>query len=90
MTAPDRFLSPDSARPRSRRNTSARGLGTPHQQKRAGWVPAVNGGGVRCARGASCLYAELIDGVLVGGLIHAGAVATSARRIARAIVALAR
>jgi hypothetical protein len=32
----------------------------------------VNGGGVRCARGAYCEYAELIDGLLVGGLIHAG------------------
>jgi hypothetical protein len=35
-------------------------------------VPLVNGGGVRCARGAFCEYAELIEGVLVGGLIHAG------------------
>jgi hypothetical protein len=32
----------------------------------------VNGGGVRCARGPFCKFAELVDGLLIGGLIRPG------------------
>ena len=37
-----------------------------------GWAPAVASGMVRCARGAACRRAELVDGVLVGGFIEPG------------------
>jgi hypothetical protein len=43
-----------------------------HQTTRARLVPVVAGGTVRCARGAACRYAEVVDGVMVGGLIRAG------------------
>jgi hypothetical protein len=47
--------------------------GQPHQNLRAHWVPIVSGGGVRCARGRDCIYAEqLPDGTITGGIIHRG------------------
>ena len=36
----------------------------------AAWRPLVASGTVRCARGAACRRAELVDGVLVGGFIE--------------------
>lgn len=43
-----------------------------HHRRRKAAEQAVASGGVRCARGAACVYAEEIDGVLVGGIIHPG------------------
>jgi hypothetical protein len=40
-----------------------------HRGSRARLLPVVASGRVRCARGAACRRAELVDGVLVGGLI---------------------
>jgi hypothetical protein len=43
--------------------------------RRAGrrwWAARVATGLVRCARGGGCLRAELVDGVIVGGLIRPG------------------
>lgn len=49
------------ARGRDFRSTAERGYGARHQRTRKDWVPIVEAGGVRCARGAECLYA--VDGV---------------------------
>ena len=43
-----------------------------HRAGRRWWEPRVAAGVVRCARAAACVYAELVDGELVGGLIHQG------------------
>lgn len=43
-----------------------------HQSRRSRFAPLVRGGTVRCARGEECCYAEDLDGVMVGGLIHEG------------------
>ena len=40
-----------------------------HKRRRAIAAELVAEGDVRCARGAGCRFAELVDGVLVGGLI---------------------
>jgi hypothetical protein len=36
---------------------------------RKGWEFAVAGGRIRCARGAACKFAEVVDGRKVGGFI---------------------
>jgi hypothetical protein len=41
-----------------------------HKARRRRLEPIVQTGTVRCARGASCKLAELVDGVLVGGFIR--------------------
>ena len=41
-----------------------------HRRTRRRWRPLVASGTVRCARGAACRRAELVDGVLVGGFIE--------------------
>lgn len=51
------------------RSTSERGYDTAHQRRRAQEAPRVATGTVRCGRGAQCERAELVAGVLVGGLI---------------------
>jgi hypothetical protein len=64
-----------SARCRSRtkeRVAAARYWNPGHRGRRAAWRPAVEAGRVRCARGAACSRAEVVDGVLVGGLIRPG------------------
>jgi hypothetical protein len=43
-----------------------------HRSDRSRLVPVVSGGFVRCVRGLYCKYAEEVEGVLVGGLIHPG------------------
>lgn len=43
-----------------------------HKGRRRAWEPSVAAGVVRCARGAACKRAELVDGDLVGGLILPG------------------
>lgn len=43
-----------------------------HRRDRERLEPIVCGGTVRCARGGVCQYAERVNGVMVGGLIHAG------------------
>jgi hypothetical protein len=43
-----------------------------HRGRRRRLEPLVSTGTVRCAAGACCEYAEVVDGELVGGLIHAG------------------
>jgi hypothetical protein len=43
-----------------------------HRVNRSRLVPLVRGGTVRCARGEGCKYAERVNGIMVGGLIHAG------------------
>lgn len=53
----------------SRPSASQRGYGGEHRRLRAQWAPKVAAGTVRCARGAACKQAELIDEQLVGGLI---------------------
>jgi hypothetical protein len=55
-----------------RGTTTARGLGRHHQRTRADLAGLVATGRCRCARGAGCREAELVDGVLVGGLIRPG------------------
>jgi hypothetical protein len=42
------------------------------QQRRAAWRLRVASGRIRCRRGASCRFAELVDGELLGGLIREG------------------
>jgi hypothetical protein len=44
-----------------------------HRGARRRWAPIVAHGSVRCARGAACGWAELVDGELVGGFILPGA-----------------
>jgi hypothetical protein len=43
-----------------------------HRARRSQIAPLVNASGVRCARVPFCKYAELVDGLLVGGIIHVG------------------
>ena len=43
-----------------------------HRADRDRLAPLVRGGSYRCARGEACVYAELVEGVAVGGLIHPG------------------
>lgn len=43
-----------------------------HRGTRQAWAPRVATGTVRCARGAACSRAELVDGVLVGGFTRPG------------------
>ena len=50
-----------SAHPLERASTSGRGYGAGHQAERAGWLPVVAAGTVRCGAGAACRYAT--DGV---------------------------
>jgi hypothetical protein len=52
--------------------SSMRGYGYHHQLKRQRLKPLVASGTVRCARGPECIYAELVNGQLVGGLIKRG------------------
>jgi hypothetical protein len=59
----------DQHRADERPSTAERGYGRAHQRLRKTWEPKVAAGGVRCARGADCRYAE--DGL--GGVIHPGA-----------------
>ncbi len=55
-----------------RPETKLRGYGGDHQAKRRAAARLVASGAARCARGADCFYAELVDGKLVGGLIKPG------------------
>lgn len=58
---------------RQRRPSShARGYTRDHQGLRRKVKRHVDAGGVRCARGASCFYAEDVGGVMVGGIIQPG------------------
>jgi hypothetical protein len=43
-----------------------------HRGRRRSLEPVVATGTVRCARGAACLRADLVDGELVGGFIRPG------------------
>jgi hypothetical protein len=43
-----------------------------HQGTRRRLAPLVAQGWVRCARGAGCRRAEIVDGTIVGGLIEPG------------------
>jgi hypothetical protein len=43
-----------------------------HREGRKRWAAVVAAGRVRCARGAACSRAELVDGRRVGGLILPG------------------
>ena len=43
-----------------------------HRRTRKEYVPLVATGLVRCARGDGCSFAELVNGVMVGGLIEPG------------------
>ena len=52
--------------------TSMRGYGSTHQRTRKQLAPAVVAGGVRCGKGATCKFAEMVNGCLVGGLIEPG------------------
>ena len=54
------------------RLTRARYANPVHRGRRKSLEPVVATGRVRCARGAACDRAELVDGFYVGGLIHAG------------------
>jgi hypothetical protein len=50
--------------------TALRGYSGPHTGLRRRLARVVRAGGVRCARGAGCFFAEVVDGVRVGGLIR--------------------
>jgi hypothetical protein len=69
-------MTQDAAQPRrarsSRPNSSQRGYDSPHKRRRAAEDRRVRAGGVRCARGADCKRAELVDEVMVGGFILPG------------------
>lgn len=43
--------------------------GRAHQRRRHALKPAIATGTVRCARGATCKHAELVNGLIAGGLI---------------------
>jgi hypothetical protein len=49
-----------------------RQYGTVHRATRAAVEAEVRGGTVRCARGELCKHAELVNGIWLGGFIHAG------------------
>ena len=67
-----RFCS-DYCRHRIRaRLTTARYANPVHRGRRKSLEPVVASGLVRCARGAACERAELVDGYHVGGLIEPG------------------
>lgn len=57
----------------SRPSASQRGYGAAHDARRRADARRVATGTARCARGAACKFAEEVDGVLVGGLIHPAA-----------------
>lgn len=55
-------------RERKRDSVVERGYGNEHRRLRKKWVPIVASGGVRCARGADCKFAEAgIGGLIVPG-----------------------
>ena len=66
-----RFCSPQCRR-LGRRREEAKYATTSHRGTRKRWTPIVASGWVRCARGAACKRAELVDGELVGGFIRPG------------------
>jgi hypothetical protein len=64
-----RFCSPRHRWLSRRRVDRALYANPEHRGARARLLPVVASGVVRCARGAACRRAELVDGELVGGLI---------------------
>jgi hypothetical protein len=66
-----RFCS-DRCRFMARRRSPAK-YGQTHRRLRRAWQRRIDSGVVvRCARGGACSFAELVDGVLVGGRIVPG------------------
>ena len=66
-----RFCSPQCRR-LGRRREEAKYATTQHRGTRRQLAPIVAQGWVRCARGAACKRAELVNGVLTGGIIEPG------------------
>src|SRR5687768_6568577 len=54
------------------RLTTAKYANPVHRGRRKAFEPIVATGTVRCARGAACEQAELLDGFYVGGFIRPG------------------